>query len=130
MAKKHHPVWVPGATDLQVAAALGGSAAFLPLDQGWAFVRSEVRGPRSPVLDLVQAVYERWPERAHAVLRHRIRATVLSSFDRDVVKVAAKRVSLVPVVGSAEVEGLVDLGVSRIVGVSPALGGVVATLYD
>ena len=133
MARKHHPTWTPAEADLAVAAALGGPAAYLPLDGGWGYVRGEVVGPRSPVLDLVQAVYEARPERARALLRQRIRATALAPFDADVVKVAAKRVSLVVAPPGGAVDGLVDLAPfaerarARTGGV---VGGVVATLYD
>ena len=37
-----------------------------------------------PVLDLVQAVYTTYPDRARTLLRRRIRATVLAPFDADV----------------------------------------------
>jgi tRNA(Arg) A34 adenosine deaminase TadA len=104
--------------------------AFLTLDGGWGYVRGEVRGPRSPVLDLVQAVYEAHPDRARALLRQRIRATVLAPFDADVVKVTAKRVALVtaadgPVDGLVDLSGFAERARARVGGVD---GGVVATL--
>lgn len=88
--------------DRAIAARLGPGAAFLPLDGGWGAVRGSV-------LDLVLAVGERCPGRAHAALRQRIRTTSTpTGLDRDVVAVAAKRVAAVsPAEGMApDVEDL------------------------
>ncbi|MEQ1502737.1 MAG: Bd3614 family nucleic acid deaminase [Myxococcota bacterium] len=96
MARKHHPLWVPSAEDRAVAHALGAHAAFLPVDGGWVYVARPPTRATTAVLDLVQAAYERFPGRAHAVLRQRIRTTApIAPLDRAVVEVAAKRLSVV-----------------------------------
>lgn len=96
MAKKHHPLWTPSPHDRGVAGLLGEGAAFVPLDGGFGFTREPPGPDRSPVLDLVQAVYEACPGRAHTVLRQRIRVTSpIDPLDRAVTDVAAKRLGFV-----------------------------------
>ncbi len=104
MAAKHHARWVPGPADGAVAAAVGPDVAFLPEGDGVVAMRWARRGdePRSPVLELVRAVWATTPARAHATLRHRIRLTSAPApFDADVVRVAARRWALVPALPGA-----------------------------
>ncbi|MCB9689393.1 MAG: Bd3614 family nucleic acid deaminase [Alphaproteobacteria bacterium] len=111
MARRHHAPWVAGPEDLRLAEVFGPHTAWLPLPDGSvAHVRHErlARTPRSPVLDLVQGVTRRWPDRAHALLRGRIRTTALAPFDADVVKVLARRVTLLAPGAGGSPEG-VDL---------------------
>src|SRR6185503_9864810 len=65
--------------------------------------------PRSAVLDLIQAIEHRFPQAAHTLLRQRIRATSLAPFDRDVVRVTARRVTVVDPGPGAHGSELVDL---------------------
>lgn len=112
MARKHHPPWEPTAADRALAAALGPDAAFVPIEGGWAFARCTpcLHAPRSAVLDLVTGAHEAWPDAARGLLRRRIRATAQAPFDRDVVRVTAKRVSLVPPAPGPVGDPLHDLG--------------------
>jgi tRNA(Arg) A34 adenosine deaminase TadA len=99
VARKHHRPWSPSAEDRSAAAALGPGAAFVPLDGGFGYVRGTV-------LDLVQAVYEACPGRAHTVLRRRIRTTSpVTALDRAVADVAAKRVAEVAPAGDGAIVG-------------------------
>ena len=110
MALKHHAPWVPSASDRAAARVLGPGVAFLPLDDAMVWVRGSGLPGSSPVLELVQAVYEAAPERIWTVLRQRIRTTdPVTAFDRAVADVAAKRVAeALP--GPGEPPVLVDYG--------------------
>lgn len=109
MARRHHAPWAADPEDLRLAELFGPHTAWLPLPDGTvAHVRHEraARTPRSPVLDLIQGVTLRWPDRAHALLRQRIRTTASAPFDADVVKVLARRVTLLPPGSGGGSEGL------------------------
>jgi tRNA(Arg) A34 adenosine deaminase TadA len=109
VARKHHRPWAPTAEDRGIAAVLGADAAFVPMDGRIGYVRGSGGLARSAVLDLVQAVYEACPGRAHTVLRQRIRVTSpVAPFDRAVVDVAAKRLGFVEA-GAEPAGDLVDL---------------------
>lgn len=87
-----HP-WTPSDDDRALAAILGPGSAFLPLDGSWAHVTGPTAPGRSPVLDLVQAIWELDPRLAHLALRRRIRTTdPVTPADRAICDVAAKRV--------------------------------------
>jgi tRNA(Arg) A34 adenosine deaminase TadA len=98
MARKHHAPWAPSAVDRALVSALGPDVAFLPVDgEVWA-LRHPRRGdePRSPLLELVRAVWAEDPARAHLRLRSRIRLTSAAApFDPDVAAVAARRWAVV-----------------------------------
>ncbi|MCA9494599.1 MAG: Bd3614 family nucleic acid deaminase, partial [Myxococcales bacterium] len=109
MARRHHAPWVAGPEDLRLAEVFGPHTAWLPLPDGTvAHVRHlrVERTPRSPVLDLIQGVSRRWPDRAHALLRRRIRTTALAPFDAELVKVLARRVTLLAPGGGGSPEGV------------------------
>ena len=96
MSRKHHALWRPTAADRALAARLGDPAAFVPVEGGFV-------GVRGGALELALAVWERFPGRAHAVLRRRIRRVgAVRDLDRAVAAVAARRVSEVaPAAGDA-----------------------------
>lgn len=87
-----HP-WTPSEDDRALAAILGPGSAFVQVDGGWAHVTGPTAAGRSPVLDLVQALWELDPRVAHIALRRRIRTTdPVTPADRAICDVAAKRV--------------------------------------
>lgn len=98
MARKHHAAWRSLPVDRAVAAHLGPDAAFVPAgDEVLAVqVTRAPTEPRSPLSELVRAVWALDPGRAHARLRQRLRVTSPPApFDLDLVPVAARRWALV-----------------------------------
>ncbi len=94
------------------AAAMGGAVsllgrpvAVLRADQGALAARTDA--PWGPVVELAQGVWERWPERAHAILRRRVFVDAERDVDAASTPVVAKKRTVLAGAGGAEV---VDLG--------------------
>ena len=105
------PVWTPSPTDRALAGKLGAASAFLELDGSWIHTVGPTEPGRSPVLDLVQAVWELAPRTAHLTLRRRIRTTdPVTPTDRAIADVAAKRVVHVQGFPAENPPSCVDVG--------------------
>ena len=91
--------YVPTAEDRQSLGSLladdGSDVAFLRHDDVTWYARglAHPHEPRSPVVDLVQGLWERDPLNARSIVRRRIFTSYApSAMERDLVKVAAKRI--------------------------------------
>lgn len=90
------PPYQPTVYDAAVGHVLprGPAAWLVSEDRVFHASRPSGSAPWSPVLDLIQGVWETHPARAHAILRRRIITTFAPSrADRALVKVAAKKVA-------------------------------------
>lgn len=103
MARRHHRPYCPSLGDHTIASRLGEHAAWLA-DGETVFALCSAPDPVStPVLSLVQAIWERSPAVAHALLRRRILTTsVPDPLDDAVVQLAAKRLSHVSALPTEE----------------------------
>ncbi len=93
------------------AALVGGAVG--SLGEGVAVLRSEqgvlaaaTGAPWGPVVELAQGVWERWPDRAHAILRNRVFVDAERAVDVASAPVVAKKRCVVRAVGTAQVADL------------------------
>ncbi len=90
-------VITPGPEEQSFAArfdARDGDLAMVATDHGVLWAQRHRAGPMGPVLELVQGIYERWPDEARWLVRQRIFTSgEPTAVEKALVKVAAKKLT-------------------------------------